>query len=199
MRIILVFCLFCIVHNAFSQENEFQLEGRIIGLFGKPVADAYLINFRNMDKNTTNSNGVFSISVLPSDSMIVSHISYHRKIVSVYQILLNPIVELEVDSINIAEINISPDQKTDYERARDNIEPIKSIEFPSFTKIKEEPNPVLEMATANNRVLRTEASSVSLVRFSPSEQLNKLFKKFKKKDKTKDFNSTKKQKKQESK
>ncbi len=198
MKLVLTLLLFFICLNLFSQE-EFRIEGRVIGHNGNPVPDAYLINYRNLVKDVTNYNGIFSIQVLPSDSLVISHISYHRKVITVFQLMINPIVQLEVDSVNITEINISPDQQTDYERARENIESIKSMNIPSFTKIKPESDPVLEMATEHNRIMRTEASSVSIYRFSPSEQISKLFKMFKKKDKTQQFNSTKKLKKPESK
>lgn len=199
MKIVFTACFLFVFFNLYSQVEEFQIEGQIIGFKGIPVADAYLINYRNLDKNITNTNGIFSIKVLPSDSLIISHISYHRKVVSVYQLLINPIIKIDIDSINILEIDVSPDQQTDYERARENIESIKSMNIPSFTKIKPEPDPVLEMAIEHNRLMRTEASSISIYRFSPSETLGKLFKKFKKKDKTQHFNSTKKLKKPESK
>lgn len=198
MKLVYTIALLFISYNLFSQE-EFIIEGKIIGHNGNPVSDAYLINYRDLDKNVTNTNGIFSLRVQPSDSLVISHISYHRKVISVYQLLINPTVQLLVDSINISEINISPDQQTDYERARENIESIKSMNIPSYSKIKPEPDPVLEMATEHNRVMRTEASSVSIYRFSPSEKLGKLFKKFKRKDKTQDYSSTKKLKKQESK
>lgn len=199
MKIIFTFFLLFIFFNLYAQEEEFQIEGQIIGLNGNPVSDAYLINYRNLDKNISNSNGIFSIKVLPSDSLIISHISYHRKVVSVFQLMMNPIVQLQVDSINILEINISPDQKTDYEKARENIESIKSMDIPGFTKIKPEADPVLEMMTEHNELMRSEASSISIYRFSPSEQIGKLFKKFKKKDKTQQFKSTRKLKKPKSK
>lgn len=198
MKFVFTVAFFFIFFNLFSQE-EFIIEGKIIGHNGIPVSDAYLINFRDLNKTVTNSSGIFSMQVQPSDSLVISHISYHRKIISVYQLLVNPTIQLQVDSISISEINISPDQQTDYERARENIESIKSMNIPSFTKIKPEPDPVLEMATEHNRVMRTEASSISIYRFSPSEKIGKLFKKFKKKDKTQNYSSTKKLKKQESK
>lgn len=198
MKLLLSLSLFFICFNLFSQ-NEFRIEGRIVGHNGHPVSDAYLINYRDLAKDITNHNGIFSIQVLPSDSLVISHISYQRKVVTVFQLMINPIIQLEIDSLNITEINISPDQQTEYERARENIESIKLMNIPSFTKIKPEPDPVLEMATEHNRVMRTEASSISIYRFSPSEQIGKLFKVFKKKDKTQDFKSTKKLKKPESK
>jgi hypothetical protein len=47
------------------------------------------------------------------------------------------------------------------------------------------------LMTSENQVQRVAASSVSLARFSPSEEIGKLFAKHKKKKEAKQFSSTK--------
>jgi len=61
----------------------------------------------------------------------------------------------------------------------ENIESIKNIDFPSYTKIKETQEPLHDMTTEHNRIFRTEAASISLIRFSPVQLINKMMKKFK--------------------
>ncbi len=165
---------------SFAQQEKFQIEGRVVGVNRMPVADAYIFNTRDLDKNITNSNGVFSIWVLPSDTLIISHVSYFRKTVTVFSLLNNPTIQLNVDTINIEGINISPDQKTDYEKAMENIESIKFDFRKKPLDGYSETERMQEVINTENRVYRVEAASVSLLRFSPSEQIGKLIDKMKK-------------------
>ena len=57
---------------------------------------------------------------------------------------------------------------------------------------EEEIDPVATIMTENNDLMRTEAASVSIARFSPSENIGKLFTKLKKKDSSDDYFSTRK-------
>ena len=52
---------------------------------------------------------------------------------------------------------------------------------------QEESEPVLTIMTENNDLMRSEASSVSIIRFSPSENIGKLFTKLKKKDPSEEY------------
>ncbi len=176
----------------FAQQEKFQIEGQVVGKSGNPVADAYVLNFRDSDKNITNSNGVFSIWVLPGDSLLVSHVSYFRKVVTVYSLLVNPVITLEIDTINIKGVNVSPNQKTDREKALENIESIKFDFRPQPDDGYTETERMQELLNTENRVQRVEASSISLLRFSPSEQIGKIVAKAKKRKKSRQFNSTKK-------
>jgi hypothetical protein len=178
MKLLPFYILLITFFQSYSQQEErFQIEGQIIGLNEKPVADAHIINFRNMDRNFTHRNGVFSVWVLPGDSLNISHISYFRKVITVHSLLSNPIIKLELDTVNIQDVVVSPNQKTDYEKAKANLADVKEFDFPIYTKIDDESNPVLEMATQHNRVMRTEAGSISLFRFSPGQLINKIIKK----------------------
>ncbi|MCF6357185.1 MAG: hypothetical protein L3J54_05200 [Draconibacterium sp.] len=192
MKLIPFILLLFTFYNSFSQQDLFQIEGRIIGAQMKPVADAYIFNFRNLDKNITNSNGVFSIWVKPGDSLTISHVSYFRKTVTVHSLLINPIVQLEVDTINIKGVNVSPNQKTDTEKAMENIESIKFDFRPQPGDDYTETERMSELISTENAVERAYSSSISLLRFSPSEKISNYFEKRKKRRKAKEFESTKK-------
>jgi hypothetical protein len=132
--------------------------------------------------------------VLPGDSLIISHVSFHRKVVKGYELLLNPYIKLKLDSINIKEVYISPNQKTENQIAQENVADIKIQNFPVYTKIDDDPDPVSEMATEHNKILRSEASSISIVRFSPTNIIGKLIEKGKKRKKSDQYKSTRKKK-----
>ncbi len=192
MKLIPTILLLFAFYSSFSQQDLFQIEGRILGAQMKPVADAYIFNFRDLDKNITNSNGVFSIWVKPGDSLTISHVSYYRKTVTVHSLLINPIIILEVDTIVIKGVNVSPNQKTDTEKAMENIESIKfDFRLQPDDNYTESERMQLLMNT-EDRVQRTASYSLSLLRFSPSEKIGNFFEKRKKRKKAKQFESTKK-------
>ncbi len=191
MKLIPFIILLFAFYSSFSQQDLFQIEGRILGAQMKPVADAYIFNFRNLDKNITNSNGVFSIWVKPGDSLTISHVSYYRKTVTVHSLLINPIIILEIDTIVIKGVNVSPNQKTDTEKAMENIESIKfDFRLQPDDNYTESERMQLLMNT-EDRVQRTASYSLSLLRFSPSEKIGNFFEKRKKRKKAKQFESTK--------
>jgi len=199
MKLLLLFLLLIISCSAFAQEKEkFQLEGRVIDANGKPIADAYIINYNDLNKYVSGANGVFNIWVQASDSLIVSHISYHRKVVTVYEILVNPYIELKLDSVNIKEVNISPNQKTESQIAKENVADIKEQNFSTIPKIDDDPNPetqgVNQMVTEHNKILRSEAQSLRLIQFSPGEILGKIRKKRQARKKSKEYDSSRKKK-----
>jgi len=192
MKLILFIFLFFIFYSSYSQQDVFQIEGRIVGERMEPVADAYIFNFRNLDKNITNSNGVFSIWVKPGDSLTISHVSYFRKTVTVHSLLVNPIVMLQIDTIALKGVTISPNQKTDTEKAMENIESIKFDFRPQPFDGYTESERMSELISTENSVERAYSSSISLLRFSPSEKISNYFEKRKKRRKAKEFESTKK-------
>lgn len=183
--------IFSVIHS-FCQQNEFHIQGRIIDATQNPVSDAHIINFRSTAKYVSKSNGVFDAWVLPNDSLVITHISYFRKTISVYQLLQNPVIQLELDTINILPVNVSPNQLTDTERAAENI---KSIEFDfrpqpgdGFTESER----MKQLLNKENRLERTTASSLNY-RFSPSVIIGKIAEKTENRKKSKQFDSTKKQ------
>ena len=185
MKAVLTFLLLFLTVILFAQEKKFQLEGKIVDAQNRPIPDAYIINYRNLDKNISLANGVFSAWVFPNDSLLIDHISYYRKVVSVHSLLLNPIIQLQTDTINIIEIDVSPNYKNDYERAQENLTFLKEMEVEHFPKIKPDETAVNQMITEHNKIFRAEAESVRLVQFSPSEQIGKIFNLFKKRKKRK--------------
>ncbi len=192
MKLIPFLILLFTSYSSFSQQDLFQIEGRILGAQMKPVADAYIFNFRNLDKNITNSNGVFSIWVKPGDSLTISHVSYYRKTVTVHSLLVNPIIMLEVDTIAIKGVNVSPNQKTDTEKAMENIESIKFDFRPQPDDNYTETERMQLLMNTENRVQRTASYSLNLLQFSPSEKISNFFEKRKKRRKAKQYDSTKK-------
>lgn len=188
----LLFILFVIsFYSCFSQDKEFFIQGRLVDSKQNPIADAYIINLRSSEKSTSRDNGVFDVLVLPGDSLIISHVSYFRKVISAFQLMANPNVQLELDTINIMQIDVSPDQKTDAEKAEENI---KNIEFdfrPQPFDSYTESERMGELLNKENRVERAAASSLHY-QFSPSQIIGKISEKIKKRKKANQYQSTKK-------
>ncbi len=192
MKLLAVLLLLFVAYSSYSQEEEFQIEARIVGINGKPIADAYIINFRNLDKNVSRLNGVINMRVLPSDSLVISHISYFRKTVTVHALLINPTIQLELDTIAIKDINVFSKQKTDSEKAAENIESIKFDFRPQPGDSYTESERMKNLLNTENSVENAAAHSLNFLKFSPSEQIGKLFKKMKKRKKSRQYKSTRK-------
>jgi len=193
MKTITTIFLLLLCSITFAQEQKFLIEGKIVDDNGNPVTDVYIVNLNNHDKDVSHPNGIFAIWVSPGDSLILSHISYFRKIVSVQTILVNPIITLESEHVDIPEVRVSPSQTTDIDRAKQNLQFLDEYKAPVKMRMQDEENePVTTLVTEYNSIMRSEASSVSLVKFSPSDNIGKLFTKLKKKDQYEQYNSTRK-------
>ena len=175
-----------------AQEKEFLLEGQVVDQLMQPVPDVYVVNLASHEKDISNSNGVFSVWVAPGDSLIFSHISYFRRVVKVHHLLLNPVVMLESENVDIPEIRISSKDLSDMERAEKNVSFLQTYDPPKLERMAISNDPVYDIAVENNRLMRTEASSIHIASFSPSETLHVLYSKFKKKDPLTDYSSTRK-------
>lgn len=178
--------------DSYAQQEEFYLQGQIIDANKNPISDANIFNDRSSVKYISKSNGIFDVRVLPGDSIIITHISFIRKVVTVHQLMVNPIVQLDLDTINIRPVNVSASQRSDYEKAMKNME---SIEFdfrpqPDDDYTEAEKMQVLMMT--EDQVQRVAASSVSLVRFSPSTVIGKFSEKRKKRKENSQYDSTQK-------
>ncbi|WP_167615295.1 hypothetical protein [Maribellus sediminis] len=160
-----------------AQEKRMTIQGKIVDARGNPVPDVYIINLVSNEKDITLNNGVFTIKIFPTDSLILSHISYFRKVVTANALLLNPVVTLESESINVEEVTVSPEQKTDADNAFENIEQIDWDPRPKVGDGFSEADRVSQTMKENNRLLRTEAASVSLLKFSVGDMLAKWKKK----------------------
>ncbi len=176
-----------------SQQEKFAIQGRILDSNNNPVPDAYIINARDMDKNTSRPNGVFDAMVLPEDSLIITHVSFFRKTVTVYELLQNPIIQLDLDTINILQVDVLSDDITDLERAAKNMNEIdydfRSQDTDTFTESER----MEDLLNTENRVQRSAASSLTY-EFSPSELIMGLVNKIKKRKKASGYSSTKKKK-----
>ena len=191
MKLILFLILVFAITGSFAQQEEFHLQGQVVDAQKNPVGDALIFNERSTRRYVSGYNGVFDVWVKPGDSVIISHISFVRKVVTVHQLMINPIVQLDIDTINIRSINVSASQRTDYEKALKNIESIEFDFRPQPDDNYTESEKMQVLMNTEDRVQRTTASSVSLVRFSPSEEIGKIFAKRKKKKEAKQFSSTK--------
>lgn len=193
MKTIFTILFSLLVLTSFGQIKRFLVQAQIVDQNDNPISDVYIVNLDNHEQDISLENGVFSLWVSPGDSLVLSHISYFRKIVSVHSLLVNPKVQMTSEHVDIPEVVVSPDQVTDIDRANNNLAFVKEYETPVRVRMQmEESNPVTTIMTEYNDLMRSEASSISIVRFSPSENLGKLFTRLKKKDSYNDFYSTRK-------
>ncbi|HPE75812.1 MAG TPA: hypothetical protein PLC80_06970, partial [Draconibacterium sp.] len=186
--ILSVFVLFS--YYSFSQEKEFLLQGQIVDRNNNPISDGYIFNERSSVKSVSKDNGVFDVLVLPGDSIIISHISFIRKLVSVHQLMVNPVVQLDLDTVNIRPVNISASEKSEYEKAMKNIESIEFDLRPQPDDEYTESERMTNLLNTENQVERAYSNSLNLMQFSPSEEIGKLISKRKKKKAAKQFSST---------
>jgi hypothetical protein len=177
--------------GSFAQQEEFHLQGQIVDANKIPISDANIFNDRSSVKYISKSNGIFDVRVLPGDSIIITHISFIRKVVTVHQLMVNPIVQLDLDTINIRPVNVSASQRSDYEKAMKNIERIEFDFRPSSDDVYTEAERMQSLMQKEDQVQRVAASSVRLAGFSPSEEINKILAKHRKKKEAKQFSSTK--------
>jgi hypothetical protein len=132
--------------------------------------------------------------VLPGDSIIITHVSFIRKIVTVHELMVDPIVRLELDTVNIKPVNISASEMSDYEKAMENMERIEWDFRPQPDDEYTETERMKNLLNTENEVERAYSHSLNFLTFSPSEEIGKLIARQKKKKEAKQFNSTKKKK-----
>lgn len=178
--------------SLFAQEKTFLIEGQVVDQLMKPVADVYVVNLNSNEKDISNINGVFSLRVSPTDSLIFSHISFYRRIVKVHKLLFNPVVMLDAEHVDIPEVRISANDLSDVQRAEINMSFLQSYDPPMMKRMSVQNDPVHEVVLENNRILRSEASSIHIASFSPSAALHILYSTFKRKDPLTDYSSTRK-------
>jgi hypothetical protein len=183
MRLLLAILFFILGSPAISQDEVILLRGKITDKASNPIPDAHIINYRNLNIALSNEDGSFRMFAHTGDSLMVTHIAYEKKKVYANDIQINPEIQLVLDTINIALIEYHQNKKDDIEIAEENIKSILEMKFPPFVKIKTETEPVYQMVMENNRLMRTEAASVTFLRFSPSVEIGKLIKLLKKKPK----------------
>ncbi|WP_163321889.1 hypothetical protein [Draconibacterium mangrovi] len=190
MKTIITILFSILFLTSFGQIKRFLIQGQIVDQNDNPVSDVYIVNLDNHDKDISQKNGVFSVWVSPGDSLVFSHISYFRKITSVHTLLVNPKVELVSENVDIPEVVVSPEQVLEIDKAQENLAFMQEYRPPiKFRMAGEESDPVTTIMTQNNDLMRSEASSISIVRFSPSENIGRLFTHWKK-DQSDDYFST---------
>ena len=177
MKQVLLVILILISLSSVAQQERITIQGKIVDQNGEPVSDVYIINLVTNEKDISLKNGIFTIKISPTDSLVLSHISYFRKILKANSLLLDPLVTLESENVNIQEVTISPEQKSDLDFANENIQQIDWDPRPQPGDDYSASERANKMMTENNRVMRTEASSVSLLRFSIGDILGKWKKK----------------------
>ena len=185
---ILIFCA-CV---AFSQEEAFHMQGQVIDNKGNPVNDAYVVNYRNQSKSVTQANGVFDIWILPKDSVFVTHVTFLRKIVTAFDLMKNPVIVLQPDTVNLKEVDIYNQRKTEYELAKENIDQINFDPRPHDNDTYTESGRMRQLLNTENKVERAAANSLTY-QFSPSEIIGKIIDKIKLRKKSNQNYSTKKQ------
>lgn len=172
--------------------QEFTLQGKITDSAQNPVSDAYVFNIHNAAKCFSTGNGLFELRVQPSDTLIISHISFLRKMVTVYELLKNPVVMLETDTLNIKPVKVTGNLQTAREQAMKNINYQTFDALPRIGDNFSETERTAQLMKTENRVLRTEASSVRIASFSPSAVIGKFAEKRAKRKIAKEYNSTRK-------
>jgi hypothetical protein len=187
MKIFLLFALVLVSVSSFSQEKEFILSGRILAYDSSFVSNAYIINFRTMAAYSSKSNGQFNIRVEHGDSMMVNHISFIRKKIYADSVLLNPEIYLEYDTIMLKQIDYGADEKLK-KNLDENMGQIKNAEIIQYKRMDPEMDLINKTMVENNSVLRSEASSLHIASFSPSEVASKIFKGKRKIDKQRGYN-----------
>lgn len=192
MKLLPAFLILFICFNSYSQQEVFYIEAQIVDNNSKPLGNVYILNYRNLDKAVSKQNGVFNMWVLPSDSLMISHVSYNRKVIRVFDLLVNPIVQIELDTINIMQVNILANPLNDYEKAKKNIESINFSLKPPVDETFTEKELVQDMLDRENKIMKSEANSLNLISFSPSKIVGFVSKKIKRRKKANQFSSRKK-------
>lgn len=177
------------------QENEpYQLKGQIMASDSVPLENAYLINYRTYNIYASNQKGSFSIPVQPGDSLVISYISYMRKIIYADSVKNNPVIFLEIDTFFLGEISVFENKVDEIENMKKNMKSVNYSQLPMPGESYTESERMTEFITANNNILLAQAFSVSIIKFSPSAVLGSLFKKRKNKKNSRKITSTKKEK-----
>ena len=188
--ILIAFLIFysCI---AFSQNSEFHVQGQVVDSNNNPIPDAYVVNYRDLNRSITRSNGVFDVWILPEDSISIMHVTFLRKIVTAFELMKNPVIQLENDTISIPQVDIYPNKKTDLERANENIQQIKFDPRPQIHDGYTGSERMQQLLNSQNKVERAAANSLTY-RFSPSVVIGKIIDKIKVRKKSNEYYSTKK-------
>jgi hypothetical protein len=108
--------------------------------------------------------------------LIVNHISFIRKKIYADSILINPIIYLDFDTVMLKQVDFGPDP----EKLQKNLEETMSVIREADKIVYKRMDPEMELSNKtmveNNNVLRSEASSIRMASFSPSQVVGQVFK-----------------------
>jgi len=192
MKLLLLTTLVFSALLAAGQDDLFRLTGKIVDNQLRPIPDAYIINFRDVNQFISNANGEFNIWVQRGDSLMISHVSYYRKKVYADSVKNKPVIQLKLDTINIMHVNIFSKPRSEEAFARENINSWEFSIIPSPTEAFTEKERIQNVLNSENKIMRSEASSVRIATFSPSSQLGKVLKWIKRRKKSNEYSNTKK-------
>ncbi len=170
---------FVFQYQATGQDKFFHLKGKIIDAHQHPVPDVHIINYRDFKKVTSQNNGEFNIWVERGDSLMVSHISYYRKIVYADSVKNQPEIVLQLDTVNIVPVNIFTKPRDEKTFADKNINSWEFSIKPSPTEAYTEKERIQNVLNRENGIMKSEANSLRIATFSPSEQVGKVVNLFK--------------------
>jgi len=197
MKPFITVCFIFLACISFSQQDEYHMQGQIVDSEKNPIPDVYVINLRDQSQHISRQNGVFDIWLLPSDTLAIIHVTYLRKFITAFDLLKNPVIELVADTVSINQVNVYSTNKTDYQRAMENIQQIDFDPRPSVNDSYSESERMQQLLQTENKVERAAANSLTY-QFSPSEMIGKIIDKIQLRKKSSQYDSTKKsQKKQE--
>jgi len=192
MKFLLLTAMFFSALYVSGQDEFFRLRGKITDSHFRPISDAYIINYRDYKKIVSNTDGEFNIWVKRGDSLMISHISYYRKVVYADSVRYHPVIQLKLDTINILHVNIFSEPRDEETFARKNINSWEFSIKPSPTEAFTEKERMQNIVSSENKVMRSEASSLRIATFSPSEQIGKLVKLIRRRKKANEFSNKRK-------
>jgi hypothetical protein len=175
MKLLLLTTIIFSVLQSAGQDQLFLLKGKIVDVHSQPIPDAYIINYRDLKKIVSNPDGEFNIWLQHYDSLMISHISYYRKVVYADSVRHNPVIQLKLDTVNILHVNIFTEPRDDETFARKNIDSWEFSLKPSPTEAFTEKERIQNVINTENKVMRSDASSVKIT----SDQIAKFLKKLK--------------------
>jgi hypothetical protein len=189
MKILFLFGICLFAFFGFTQERRLiPLKGKILGPDSLGVGDAYIINLKGLLLSTSSNDGSFNIWADPGDSLVVTHISFVKRIVIAKDVIRNPLIYLEINSVMLKQVVVGDGIDPQEKALKKTVEKIKNAEIKVYKRMDPEASPVSQFVTENNIVFRSQASSVSLMSFSPTTIIAKALKSKKKEIKHKGFN-----------
>lgn len=101
-----------------SKLNEKNLQanvisGKVIDGTGKPVSGVLITVKGSTAKSTTTANGTFSVSAQVGDELLLTHVSYQAKVVTIAQVT-GTVITLEQDDNQLEEVTVTG--YTDYSK-----------------------------------------------------------------------------------